>query len=226
MGDRFLGLCERPRLRARSEIRKVYSRSKGRLGEAVERPTNGFTPDLDLIAGRYLAEAGTTVKNTNDAARRSRIILDVMARKSRFVIGVGLMAAAIGYLIFAAVRNTAEYYLTVNELNQRKAELSGQMIRVAGRVQPGNISWDPNSLTLIFAIAQLPPDPNQPAITQVVAKDAAVAWRVVARGQPKPDMFAAGRDVIIEGRLAADNTIEATQVLTSCPSKYVPKTPQ
>ena len=136
------------------------------------------------------------------------------------------MAAAIGYLIFAAVRNTAEYYLTVNELNQRKAELNGQMIRVAGRVQPGNISWDPTSLTLVFAISELPPDPNQPAVTQVVAKGGAAVWRVVSRGQPKPDMFAAGRDVIVEGRPAADNTIEATQVLTSCPSKYVPKTAQ
>jgi cytochrome c-type biogenesis protein CcmE len=38
-------------------------------------------------------------------------------------------------------------------------------------------------------------------------------------------MFAAGRDVIVEGRLTADGTIEARQVLTSCPSKYVPKQP-
>jgi cytochrome c-type biogenesis protein CcmE len=36
-------------------------------------------------------------------------------------------------------------------------------------------------------------------------------------------MFAAGRDVIVEGRLDSDDTIEASQVLTSCPSKYVAK---
>jgi len=46
---------------------------------------------------------------------------------------------------------------------------------------------------------------------------------VIARGEPKPDMFAPGRDVIVEGRLALDGTIDARQVLTSCPSKYVPK---
>jgi cytochrome c-type biogenesis protein CcmE len=38
-------------------------------------------------------------------------------------------------------------------------------------------------------------------------------------------MFAANRDVIVEGSLAADGSIEARQVLTSCPSKYVPKQP-
>jgi cytochrome c-type biogenesis protein CcmE len=151
-----------------------------------------------------------------------------MAKKSRFVIGVGLMAAAIAYLIFFAVRQTAEYYVTVNELHQRRGELTGQMIRVAGRVQPEAIGWDASSLTLSFAIAQ-PPDgtnqpPSQPQLTPVVAS-APVAFRVVSRGQPKPDMFAPGRDVIVEGRLGADNTIEARQVLTSCPSKYVPKDP-
>ncbi|MGH7839682.1 MAG: cytochrome c maturation protein CcmE [Candidatus Binataceae bacterium] len=145
-----------------------------------------------------------------------------MAKKFRFVIGVGLMTAAIAYLIFAAVRNTAEYYLTVNELNQRRTELAGQMIRVAGRVEPDAIGWDANSLTLTFAITQPPADPTEPQLTPIVAS-APAAFRVIARGQPKPDMFAPGRDVIVEGRLGDGNTIEARQVLTSCPSKYVPR---
>ena len=39
----------------------------------------------------------------------------------------------------------------------------------------------------------------------------------------KPDMFADGRDVIVEGRYTGD-VLHATQVLTSCPSKYEAKT--
>jgi len=143
------------------------------------------------------------------------------------VIGAGLMAAAIAYLIFFAVRQTAEYYVTVNELHQRQGELTGQMIRVAGRVQREAIGWDANSLTLSFAIAQPPIDPgapSQPQLTPIVAS-APVIFRVISRGEPKPDMFGAGRDVIVEGRLGPGNTIEARQVLTSCPSKYVPKDP-
>jgi cytochrome c-type biogenesis protein CcmE len=67
-----------------------------------------------------------------------------------------------------------------------------------------------------------PPNPDGSPVKAVAAAQPA-AFRVIARGEPKPDMFAAGRDVIVEGRLAADGTIEARQVLTSCPSKYVPK---
>jgi cytochrome c-type biogenesis protein CcmE len=147
-----------------------------------------------------------------------------MPSKLRFVVGAGLIVLAIGYLITTAVRNTSEYYLTVNEVGAREAQLSGQMLRVAGRVKAGTISWDPATLTLGFAMVS-PPDPanadGSPVKTVAAAEPA--EFRVVARGEPKPDMFAAGRDVIVEGRLAADGTIEARQVLTSCPSKYVPK---
>lgn len=150
-----------------------------------------------------------------------------MRKKLRFVIGIALIAAAVGYLIFAAVRNTAEYYLTVNEVNARKAELSGQMLRVAGRVEAGTISWDAATLTLGFAMTQPPPDGTAPALEPIATTAGpSPAFRVIARGQPKPDMFAPGRDVIVEGRLGANDTIEARQVLTSCPSKYVPKQPQ
>jgi len=147
-----------------------------------------------------------------------------MSSKLRFVVGAGLIVLAIGYLITTAVRNTSEYYLTVNEVGARQAQLSGQMLRVAGRVKAGTISWDPATLTLAFAMVS-PPNPDGSPVKSVSAVEPA-EFRVVARGEPKPDMFAAGRDVIVEGRLAADGSIEARQVLTSCPSKYVPKKPK
>jgi cytochrome c-type biogenesis protein CcmE len=137
------------------------------------------------------------------------------------VVGAGLVVLAIGYLITTAVRNTAEYYLTVNEVAAQKPHLKGQMLRVAGRVKAGTINWDPATLTLAFAIVA-PPNPDGSPVTPVAAADPP-EFRVIARGEPKPDMFAAGRDVIVEGRLAGDGTIEARQVLTSCPSKYAPQ---
>jgi cytochrome c-type biogenesis protein CcmE len=146
-----------------------------------------------------------------------------MPGKLRFVIGVSLVVAAISYLIVTAVRNTAEYYLTVNEAKARQVELLGQTLRVAGRVVPGTIQWDPSSLMLKFAITEPPPSDGQPAVTKVATAPVAVTLVIVSRGQPKPDMFAAGRDVIIEGTLQRHNTIQARQVLTSCPSKYSAK---
>jgi cytochrome c-type biogenesis protein CcmE len=59
-----------------------------------------------------------------------------------------------------------------------------------------------------------------------VAANDPISFRVVSAGEPKPDMFAPGRDVIVEGKLGPGGAIAATQVMTSCPSKYRPKQSQ
>ena len=149
-----------------------------------------------------------------------------MRIRPRFFIGGGVIVLAIGYLIFSSIRTTSEYYLTVPEVAARQTELGGQSIRVAGRVKPGNIAWDPNSLTLKFEIVPIPDvDASGAPVRPVVASDP-VSFRVISAGEPKPDMFAPGRDVIVEGKLGPDGAIAATQVMTSCPSKYKPKQAQ
>ena len=148
-----------------------------------------------------------------------------MRIRPRFFVGVGLIVVAIGYLIFSAISTTSEYYLTVPEVAARQAELGGQALRVAGRVKAGTINWDPNSLTLKFEIVPIPDLAQGAAVKPVVATDP-ISFRVVCAGEPKPDMFAPGRDVIVEGKLGAGGTIAATQVMTSCPSKYKPKQSQ
>jgi len=129
---------------------------------------------------------------------------------------------AVGYLIYAAIQNTSEYYMTVNEVAARHAGLEGQGLRVAGRVSPGTISWDPVTLTLKFGIYQIPEADQDGAVKPVAVSDAP-SFNVICVRQPKPDMFAANKDVIVEGHLAGTNSISATQVMTSCPSKYKPK---
>ncbi len=144
-----------------------------------------------------------------------------MPRKLRFVIGVGLVMAAVAYLIMTAIQSTSEYYLTVDEVRARETELMGQSLRVAGRVKPGTIRWDPVSLTLEFTMMPLPQGDGGAAV-EPVAVDAPLLFDVIARGEPKPDMLADNRDVIVEGRLRTPSRLEASQVLTKCPSKYVP----
>jgi cytochrome c-type biogenesis protein CcmE len=149
-----------------------------------------------------------------------------MPKKMRFAIGAGLIVAAIGYLIVTAVRNTAEYYMTVSEVSAQQAQLIGQPLRVAGRVAPGTISWDPETLTLAFGLVQPPSADGAGSVKPVAAMMESPSFHVICRGEPKPDMFAPNRDVIVEGTLASTGTIEARQVLTSCPSKYTPKQPR
>ncbi|HUO04856.1 MAG TPA: cytochrome c maturation protein CcmE [Candidatus Binataceae bacterium] len=150
-----------------------------------------------------------------------------MRVRPRFLIGTALIVAVIAYLIVSAVSSTSEYFLTVSEVNSRQAELAGQPLRIAGRVKSGPIGWDPATLTLSFEIVPIP-DPTN-AKDGAASADASIAkvsaseplsYHVICAGQPKPDMFAVGRDVIVEGRLGKDGVITATQVMTSCPSKY------
>jgi cytochrome c-type biogenesis protein CcmE len=150
-----------------------------------------------------------------------------MRIKPRFIIGAAIIVVAVAYLIVSGIRSTSEYYLTVAEAAARQTELAGQPIRVAGRVKADGIAWDSATLTLKFQIEQIP-DAAADGDTAIkkVAATAVGFFRVVCAGQPKPDMFAPGRDVIVEGRMDKAGLITATQVLTSCPSKYRPKQAQ
>src|SRR5215831_7045946 len=96
-----------------------------------------------------------------------------MRIKLRFVIGSALIVTAIAYLITTAIRNTSEYYLTVNEVAAREASLGSQSLRVAGRVKPGSIAWDPSTLTLKFAIMPIPEPDADGAVKKVVATEPA-----------------------------------------------------
>jgi len=150
-----------------------------------------------------------------------------MRIRPRFYIGGALIALAIAYLIVSAIRSTSEYYLTVSEVGARQAELGRDPIRIAGRVKPGTISWEPNTLTLKFVIVPIPdPAPTAPVRPVSVRAVDSVSFPVFCEGQPKPDMLAENRDVIVEGKLTAGGVIIASQVMTSCPSKYQPKQSQ
>jgi len=138
-----------------------------------------------------------------------------MNRNLRFVFGSALIIAAIGWLMYTGIRETSAYYLTIQEFIPKRDEYGNMPLRVAGRVQPGSIDYDAKTLRLNFQLAGFP-DPKSSA----PAPDLAVP---VAFTGIKPDMFADGRDVIVEGRYT-DGVLQAKQVLTSCPSKYEAKT--
>ena len=121
------------------------------------------------------------------------------------------MVGAVGYLMYTGIRETSTYYLTLEEFLPQKEALANAGIRVAGRVQSGSVNWDPKDLTLYFTMVGV--DQNgQLADTPGLA----VHYQGVL-----PDMFAEERDVIVEGHYTPGaDTLQATTVMTSCPSKY------
>lgn len=132
-----------------------------------------------------------------------------MRQNLRFVVGGLVIVSAVGWLMYTGIRETSSYYLTIGEFLPQKETLADAGVRVAGRVQPGSIQYDPRTLRLGFQLGEFEEGKAAGAVP--------VAFTGI-----KPDMFAEGRDVIVEGRYSG-GILRADKVLTSCPSKYEAK---
>src|ERR1035437_856358 len=134
-----------------------------------------------------------------------------MNRKKRFLIGALILAGAVAYLMYTGIRQTAVYYLTIEEFLSKKDTLANEGGRVAGRVQLGSVAKKmiPSGEELNFRLGDFKGEgtPTDSVPVHFVGVT--------------PDMFkaAGGSDVIIEGKYR-DGTLYAQNVLTSCPSKY------
>lgn len=136
--------------------------------------------------------------------------------KRRFFFGVLLVIGAITYLIYTGIRETSSYYLTIEEFLPQKDAFANEGVRLAGRVQTGSVQWDPKDLRLSFRLG--PFKEQEKAVAQPIGVP--VHYQGIL-----PDMFAEGRDVIVEGRYEAGNALFAKTLMTSCPSKYEPEKP-
>lgn len=117
------------------------------------------------------------------------------------------------FLVFRATQEAASLVLLPSDLLQHRSEAL-KRIRVGGRVAalPVDYNIEPE-VELKFFIH----DPG------AASSDANQAVPVVYKGI-KPDMFAPGRDVIIDGEFS-QGTLKAGKLLTQCPSKYEPPSP-
>ena len=92
---------------------------------------------------------------------------------------------------------------TNDDLEDVTIDLSGQDLRVKGWVKQGTMQWDAATNRLAFDLSRK--DGSEPV---------PVAYTGIL-----PDMFAEGREVVVEGRYESPG-LKAKQIMTSCPSKY------
>jgi cytochrome c-type biogenesis protein CcmE len=129
----------------------------------------------------------------------------------KFFSMVSAFAVLAIFLIVQATRESAEAVLLPSDLVKTDSAAPLHRIRVAGKItDPVEYKVEP-SLELTFSIR----DPGPAGAGKPVP--------VVFHGF-KPDMFAAGRDVIIDGEFEG-GVIHASKLLTQCPSKYQPPEP-
>jgi len=125
-----------------------------------------------------------------------------MLDKRRFVVGALLIAARL-YLVWPASarpRRTTTRWTS----SCPGGPTHGEDLRVKGWGAPQR-RWDARTGALAFELAR---------------RDGSDAVPVGYTGI-LPDMFAEGREVVVEGRWA-QGAFTARQIMTSCPSKYEP----
>lgn len=126
-----------------------------------------------------------------------------MARALKWL-GLGVvMAACLGYLIFAATGSSAEYYQTVAEMRSHPS--SGDA-RVLGTVQD-DVARSQGGLHVRFTAAE-----------------GGQSMPVDYYGT-LPDIFRPGIHVVVEGRMGSDGVFHANALQAKCPSRFSTATP-
>ena len=120
--------------------------------------------------------------------------------KPKFVAGIIVVAAALAYLIYAGVTQSAVYFVTPTEL--RAAATPGKVYRLGGMVEKGSVAWKAENLDLAFTLS-----------------DGRNTVRVRHHGTP-PDLFGEGRGAVAEGRWNAGGYFQATQILAKHSEEY------
>jgi cytochrome c-type biogenesis protein CcmE len=127
-----------------------------------------------------------------------------MRRRSRFVIGVLIILAALSYLIYTGMREAAVYFVTPSELKAQEKPSKDKFLRMGGMVVQGSLQKDLTNLTYRFQIT-----------------DGKETIPVYFRGVP-PDLFSEGKGAVVEGRFGADGVFQATIIMAKHSEEYSP----
>ena len=146
---------------------------------------------------------------------------------NKFVIGGLLILAAVVDLIASSTTGSAQYFMTVDELMAKGADVTGKNLRASGAVIGDTIQYDPQTLTLTFEIAHVPADQAQledegglaEALHQAVIDPSRSRITVVYVGV-KPDLLRHEAQAIVTGSLGADGIFHADELLLKCPTRY------
>lgn len=121
--------------------------------------------------------------------------------KLKFVIAIVVIALTVSYLVYAGVKDTMVYYLTVEELKDRVPEVYDDRVRVSGMVVAGTIERNMGE-PLTFTIS-----------------DGGETVDVTYEGII-PDIFADDVEAVVEGVYTQDGMFVADTLLAKCPTKY------
>ena len=139
--------------------------------------------------------------------------------KPKFLIGIGLILAAVAAVMVFTVMGNSSMEVKVNDLIAK--EQAGQLtpdrsLKLTGMVVGDSITYDPASLKLEFDVVN---DRNQLLNNLPHAQRVRVVYQGV-----KPDTLVHEASAIVTGKLGADGKFHAGNspdaLLLQCPTKY------
>jgi cytochrome c-type biogenesis protein CcmE len=117
-----------------------------------------------------------------------------------------VIVGLIVYLVASSISSAGAYYREVGEVLAEHETLIGKSLRVSGNVVTESVVYDAPTLSLSFRISD--------------TADASRQVPVHFRGVQPDQIGREGASAIVEGTLGADGTVEASNLLLKCPSKY------
>lgn len=148
-------------------------------------------------------------------------------QRKKFLIGGLLILASVIWLIVSSTQASAEYFMTIDELNQQGQSVVGKSLRVSGAIIGDTIQYDPQTLTLTFDVAHVPGENAEieaqgglaEVLHQAVIDPSRNRMQVVYIG-PKPDLMRDEAQAIMTGRMDANGVFHADELLLKCPTRY------
>lgn len=130
-------------------------------------------------------------------------------RHKRFVlIGVGIGGLALSAtLVLSAFQKNLVFFYTPSQVFAKEAPV-GKSFRIGGLVENGSLKREADGVTVQFVVTD-------------TAKSIPVYYRGIL-----PDLFKEGKGVVTEGKLAADGTFQASEVLAKHDENYMPPAAQ
>jgi cytochrome c-type biogenesis protein CcmE len=160
---------------------------------------------------------------------------EIMSQSPRikFIFGGVLILAAVIYLIASSTQASAQYFMTVDELNAKGGSVVGKDVRVSGAIIGDTITYDAQTLTLKFTVAHVPGDNAEiekegglaAVLHQAVIDPNRSKIQVVYVGV-KPDLMRNEAQAIMTGHIGTDGVFYADELLLKCPTKYEEAVPQ
>ena len=151
----------------------------------------------------------------------------------KFLVGGLLVVAAIIYLVVTSLQSTAQFFYTVEEIKAKGASVVGRNLRASGAVIGESITYDPQTLTISFTMANVSNDTQDieaagglAAALHAAAIDPNAAHIQVVYVGPKPDLLKNEAQAIVTGKIGADGVFYADELLLKCPTRYEEQLPQ